>query len=416
MPKIELSAHELELLKIAIPFAQELGEIPTQAVLQEKLRCRDKCARKIQHYIIETNAVKIADRVESIPARAEDKAVVQHSLGDEQFGTSYSHVVRENLRLRKALAKAKHERLAETEERAQEIRAEIEELKAIAKQELKRPVAVKQRKDTGLMLEIATPDLHAGKLCWPVETGGAPYDVKISIATFERAIEVLLERTQNFAISEVLLCIGNDLFNSDNPEGTTTGGTAVSNDGRFHRTFRQVRSMMVRTIERLRTIANVRVVCVPGNHDMQTAYHLADSLECYFHSDKDITIENAPLSRKYVRWGKCLIGFCHGHEDKRSDLALLMASERPQDWAETLFREWHTGHYHKVQNEEYHGVRVRVLSALCSQDDWHAIKGYVNNLRTAQAFVWSKTEGLISEVFYNADAEEVIKTTTEIVQ
>jgi hypothetical protein len=314
------------------------------------------------------------------------------------------------------LAKAKHERLAETEERAQEIRAEIEELKAIAKQELKRPVAVKQRKDTGLMLEIATPDLHAGKLCWPVETGGAPYDVKISIATFERAIEVLLERTQNFAISEVLLCIGNDLFNSDNPEGTTTGGTAVSNDGRFHRTFRQVRSMMVRTIERLRTIANVRVVCVPGNHDMQTAYHLADSLECYFHSDKDITIENAPLSRKYVRWGKCLIGFCHGHEDKRSDLALLMASERPQDWAETLFREWHTGHYHKVQNEEYHGVRVRVLSALCSQDDWHAIKGYVNNLRTAQAFVWSKTEGLISEVFYNADAEEVIKTTTEIVQ
>ena len=416
MPKTQLSPHETELLKIALPFAQELGEVPTQAVLQDKLRCRDKSARNIQHYLLEIDAVKVADRVEAIPVHAEGKAVVQHSLGDEQFGTSYSHVVRENLRLRKALAKAKHERLAETEERAQEIRAEIEELKAIAKQELKRPVAVKQRKDTGLMLEIATPDLHAGKLCWPVETGGAPYDVKISIATFERAIEVLLERTQNFAISEVLLCIGNDLFNSDNPEGTTTGGTAVSNDGRFHRTFRQVRSMMVRTIERLRTIANVRVVCVPGNHDMQTAYHLADSLECYFHSDKDITIENAPLSRKYVRWGKCLIGFCHGHEDKRSDLALLMASERPQDWAETLFREWHTGHYHKVQNEEYHGVRVRVLSALCSQDDWHAIKGYVNNLRTAQAFVWSKTEGLISEVFYNADAEEVIKTTTEIVQ
>ena len=415
MPKTQLSPHETELLKIALPFAQELGEVPTQAVLQDKLRCRDKSARNIQHYLLEIDAVKVADRVAAIPIRAEGKAVVQHSLGDEQFGTSYSHVVRENLRLRKALAKAKHERLAETEERAQEIRVEIEELKAIAKQELKRPVEVKQRKDTGLMLEIATPDLHAGKLCWPVETGGAPYDVKISIATFERAIEVLLERTKNFDISEVLLCIGNDLFNSDNAEGTTTGGTAVSNDGRFHRTFRQVRTMMVRTIERLRTIANVRVVCVPGNHDMQTAYHLADSLECYFHSDKDVTIENAPLSRKYVLWGKCLIGFCHGHEDKRGDLALLMASERPKEWAETLFREWHTGHFHKVQNEEYHGVRVRVLSALCSQDDWHSIKGYVNNLRTAQAFVWSKTEGLISEVFYNADAEEPITTKTEIV-
>jgi hypothetical protein len=92
-----------------------------------------------------------------------------------------------------------------------------------------------------------------------------------------------------------------------------------------------------------------------------------------------------------------------------------MATERPEDWAQTLFREWHTGHYHRTQNEETHGIRVRILSALCSQDDWHALKGFVNQLRTAQAFVWSKTEGLISEVFYNADAEDAITTETEIV-
>ncbi len=218
MPKIELSAHELELLKIAIPFAQELGEIPTQAVLQEKLRCRDKCARKIQHYIIETNAVKIADRVESTPARAEDKAVVQHSLGDEQFGTSYSHVVRENLRLRKSIDKHNKKSAEEKLQREQDFREELEALKALAKQEIGRvPKAVSTPKDTGILLEIATPDLHVGKLAHSIETGGRPYDVKIAIATFERALEALIARTSIYSVEEILLVAGNDLFNTDNP-------------------------------------------------------------------------------------------------------------------------------------------------------------------------------------------------------
>lgn len=411
MPE-KLTAFELTLLPKALEFARS-NEL-TRDALRETLACGATVATHLQHHIQTLNMIKVAERLEGIPENAEVRNTVASALGAFP-DTAYGHVIRENVKLQRALAREKAKTAANKELRDQEIRAEIEELKTLAKRELKRTVVKAVKKDTGLMLEIATPDLHAGKLCWPLETGGAPYDVKIAIATFERAIEVLIERTKNFDISEVLLCVGNDLYNSDNPEGTTTSGTSVSNDGRFHRTFRQVRTMMVRAVERLRKIAKVRIVCCPGNHDSNAAYHLADSLECYFNADPDVVVENAPISRKYIRWGKCLIGFCHGHEESRTDLPLLMASERPQDWSETLFREWHTGHYHRVQNEETHGVRVRILSALCSQDDWHSQKGFVNQLRTAQAFIWSKTEGLISEVFYNADAEETIKTQTEIV-
>ena len=173
--------------------------------------------------------------------------------------------------------------------------------------------------------------------------------------------------------------------------------------------------MLVNTIERLREIAKVRVIICPGNHDAQTAFHVGDSLEMYFHGDSRVVIHNEPSRRKYVSWGKCLIGFCHGNEERHGDLPLLMASERPQDWAGSVFREWHTGHFHKLEIEETHGVRVRTLSALCSADDWHSLKGFVNQLRTAQAFIWSKDQGLISEVFYNADADAPIITKREIV-
>ena len=417
MSKKELTPHELELLKVALPFAQANGAVPTQSELRDKLKCRDICARNIQHYLIETNAVKIADRVESIPTRAEDKATVQHSLGDAQFGTAYSHVVRENLRLRKVLDKHSKKSAEEKLQREQDFRDEIESLKALAKQEIGRiPKVVSTPKDTGILLEIATPDLHVGKLAHSIETGGRPYDVKIAIATFERALDALVARTAMYNVEEVLLVLGNDLFNSDTPENETTAGTAVSCDGRFHKTFHHVRNMMVKAVERLRQIAKVHVLVVPGNHDRQTAYHLGDSLECYFHADQQVRVTNTPATRKYITWGKCLLGFCHGDEGNRASYPQLMAAENPEAWGQTKFREIHTGHYHKQQLEEQFGVRVRILSALCPPDDWHSAQGFVGSIRQAEAFVWSKTEGLLSIVYFNDDAHDPIKTHREIVK
>ena len=417
MPKTELTPHELELLKIALPFAQERGEVPTQSELRDKLKCRDVCARNIQHYLLESNAVKVADRVEALPARAEDKATIQHSMGDGQFGTAYSHVVRENLRLRKALDKQDKKTAEAKLQREQDFREELEVLKTLAKKEIGRvPKAVNTPKGTGILLEIATPDLHVGKLAHSIETGGRPYDVKIAIATFERALDALVARTSMYNVEEVLLVAGNDLFNSDTPENETTAGTAVSCDGRFHKTFHHVRNMMVKAVERLRQVAKVHILIVPGNHDRQTAYHLGDSLECYFHADPQVRVTNTPATRKYITWGKCLLGFCHGDEGNRASYPQLMAVENPEAWGQTQFREIHTGHYHKQQLEEQFGVRVRILSALCPPDDWHSAQGYIGAIRQAEAFVWSKEEGLLSIVYFNDDAASVIRTHREIVK
>jgi hypothetical protein len=292
----------------------------------------------------------------------------------------------------------------------------LETLKNLAKQEIGRvPKPVKTPKDTGILLEIATPDLHVGKLAHSIETGGRPYDVKIAIATFERALEALIARTAGYNVEEILLVAGNDLFNSDTPENETTAGTAVSCDGRFHKTFHHVRNMMVKAVERLRQLAKVHILIVPGNHDRQTAYHLGDSLECYFHADSQVSVTNTPATRKYVEWGVCLLGFCHGDEGNRNDYPLLMAAENPEAWGRTKFREIHTGHYHKQQLEEHNGVRVRILSALCPPDDWHSAMGYVGALRQAEAYVWSKTEGLLAQVYYNDDAAAPIITHKVIV-
>jgi hypothetical protein len=287
-------------------------------------------------------------------------------------------------------------------------KAEIDALMELAKKSARLPDTINRiKKITGNMLEINIPDAHFGKLAWAIETGGENYDVKIARKTFVAALTGLLQRVSQYAFDEILFVVGNDLLNSDDIEGRTTKGTNVSNDGRYHKTFATVRNLMIECIERLRTFAPVKVVMVAGNHDALSVWHLGDSLECYFHNYEDVTIDNSPRYRKYHQFGNVMIMFTHGDKGKKNDYPLLMATEKPEMFGSTKFREAHTGHTHQTKLDEQHGVRVRVLPALCAADDWHSENGYVGNLRNAEAYIWNKAEGLIGTAIFNADSNPV---------
>ena len=141
-----------------------------------------------------------------------------------------------------------------------------------------------------------------------------------------------------------------------------------------------------------------------------SVWHLGESLECVFAKYKDVEIQNEPTYRKYHEHGEVMLMFTHGDKAKRTDYPLLMAQEQREMWGRTRFKECHTGHTHMTKTDEQHGVRVRVLPALCPPDDWHAEQGYVGNLRSAEAYVWNKSEGLIAQVFHNEDALVPIET------
>ena len=260
------------------------------------------------------------------------------------------------------------------------------------------------------MLEINIPDAHFGKMAWGKETQGRSYDTPIAAATFDRALETLIERSKGFKFEKILFVVGNDLLNSDNELGTTTKGTAVSTDCRYQKTFVTVRRTIVNGINRLKEIAPVHVVLVSGNHDDLGVWHLGDSLECAFDQEPDVLIDNAPTYRKYVRFGNVLLMLTHGDKGKREDYPLLMATERSKDFGETKFREIHTGHIHQTKLQERHGVRVRILPSLSPPNAWHSENGFVEQQRNAEAYVWNTNEGLIAQFFHNDDAYPEITT------
>lgn len=282
------------------------------------------------------------------------------------------------------------------------VKAEIASLKddALASAPFSPSAAVK-RAGSGYMLEINIPDLHVGKLAWSKETGHEAYDGALAVQVFEQAFETLLARTSGYAFDEIVLVLGNDLLHADTKTGTTTAGTPMDLDSRYHRTFVAVRRMVTRAIQRSLAVAPlVRAVMVPGNHDTLSVWQLGDSLECLFANEPRVVVHNEPTMRKYLRFGRVMLLFTHGNTGKLRDYPLLMATEQPEMFGATQHREAHTGDKHQLQVQEQHGIRVRILSALCPPDAWHSDNHYVGNQRSAEAFIWHRDEGLIGTAIY----------------
>lgn len=248
------------------------------------------------------------------------------------------------------------------------------------------------------MTEWSAPDLHLGKLAWAPEAG-EDWDMRIARETYLAALEDAIQKASGFPTEKWLVPIGNDFFQYDNLDKTTTAGTPQDTDSRYAKMFQVGEQLLVAALDRLAVIAPVHGIVVPGNHDRQTALTLGRVLSAWYRNTDRVTIDCSPTLRKYVRYGSNLLGFTHGSEEKPADLPLIMATEAPRDWSETTHREWHIGHTHRSKEtrytagESFKGVRVRILPALCAADAWHASKGYVGEARAAETYLWSHDGG-----------------------
>jgi hypothetical protein len=255
------------------------------------------------------------------------------------------------------------------------------------------------------LLEVSLFDHHIGSLAWARETG-QNYDLNIAIALYERAIEELLCKAAPYPIERILFPIGSDFFHIDSLTNTTTGGTPQDTDGRLAKIVETGEAALVKAIDRMLTVAPVHVMLVAGNHDRVTSWHSARYLSAYYSRCDAVTVDCEPRLRKYLRYGPSLIGFTH---EPLKNLALLMPTEQPQEWAATAWHEWHTGHLHHKRATEtvpvssHNGVVMRVLPSLAATNAWHYQEGFVGN-RTAEAYLWSKAAGPSGYVCTSAGA------------
>ena len=271
----------------------------------------------------------------------------------------------------------------------------------VAKKERNRPTD----RDGLFLLEISAFDLHLGK----IGIKGDEYSLEIAEKRLFDAIEHLLNRAQGYYIDKILFIVGHDLLNSDGdwPIPSTTRGTPQFNSNYHIDIYRCARKLMIKAIDMLSEIASVHVMVIPGNHDRESVMHLGDTLELYYENNKNVKVDNNDCLMKSLVYGSNLIISDHGDGPKTNDLPGIISQRFKNVWSDVMYVEVHRGHYHtnkamKLQAiEELNGITVRNLSSMSATDYWHDSKGFIGNIKKAQAFLYSRHNGLQGILNYN---------------
>jgi len=272
---------------------------------------------------------------------------------------------------------------------------EIKEFFERLDRKYKSPIHTPTRYDlNGKMLELSIADLHLGKLAW-VGDSGENYDYKIAKERFFYVINDVLTRTAHYKFNKILFVFCNDFFHYDNVDVATTSGTRMDSDLRWAKMYKVGVEMLIEGIDLLAQHAPVETFYLGSNHDKMTSFYAVCHLAAWFRHNKNIIINTDAQARKYIEFGKCLIGFAHGDSESKSKIGKLMPVEAREAWGRTFYHEVHAAHFHSEQAiKEENGIIVRYISSPTGTDNWHYEKGFVGAIKKAQSFIWDKELGL----------------------
>lgn len=258
------------------------------------------------------------------------------------------------------------------------------------------PTVKKYEYKNGLMFELPIVDLHLGKFSTS-DIVSEEYSTQIARDCFNKVIDTCISRLQGVNIEKIIFPIGNDFFHYDAVASTTTGGTPQDTDVKHQTLFKNGVLLLIDGITKLskELKAPIEVFCIQGNHDFLSSYHALMSLWCYFHNNENVHVDLGTSPRKYIQFGKCLVGFAHGDKEKKR-IEKIMQVEVAKMWGNSVYREFHLGHLHSEQVSEDGGVIIRNLSSVTGTDAWHHNSGYVGAIRKCSCFLWDKENGLDS--------------------
>ena len=178
-----------------------------------------------------------------------------------------------------------------------------------------------------------------------------------------------------------LVAVLGDFFHYDSQIAETlASGNPLDADSRPQKMIQVGLRSICYTIDRALQFHNrVHVIFEVGNHDPHSAAFMMETFDLLYRNEPRVRIDTSPRHYHYFRFGKVLIGTHHGHGPKLPELPLIMATDVPDLWGQTIHRYIWVGHVHHAQKlgqKDYQGASVETFQVLPPNDAWHSQKGY----------------------------------------
>jgi hypothetical protein len=255
------------------------------------------------------------------------------------------------------------------------------------------PKNIKYNSSTnGDLLILNMADLHFGLKSY-METSNNKYDDIIATERFLYVINDVLSRIKYKVINKIILLNLGDICNFDTPYQTTKGTPQNDHSGTYYSVFTKVSNLLITAIDSLLQVAPVEVWNCNSNHDKYTTFGIFQVLNAWYKDNDDVWIDTGTLDRKYIKYGRVLIGIAHDINEKIAYKTIH--NEAKEYISDSDYLYWFVAHQHKTMVIDDYGVEIRRLPTISGNSDWTYAQGYTGTIKKSQSFIVSKEYGII---------------------
>ena len=279
----------------------------------------------------------------------------------------------------------------------------------------------KTKYDSSKLLVIPDVELHLGKLASRFDSTDS-YDYKKALYRYVKIIMEAEKVQEKHHAEEICMTIGNDFFNTDTEQNTTTAGTEQHNDTRFQQMIANGIVAHVWAVERMKKNCNKLILKFnPGNHDYLTDYTLFMQLYYLYRNDPRVEIECRVKDSRWATglvWNNNLIIFAHGktpegkalNDDKLALLKDTMFKDesRGVDYTTVL-----AGHLHNATENNFskkktvsNGVTVLRNGSPSGDGAWDSGNLYSSD-KSHQVYLFDAERGLYSSFNLKLSKEDL---------
>ena len=271
------------------------------------------------------------------------------------------------------------------------------------------------------MLVIPDVELHIGKLASKFDSTDS-YDYKKALYRYIKIISEAEKVQQIYKAKEICMTIGNDFFNTDTEQNTTTAGTEQHNDTRFQQMIANGIVAHVWAVEKMKANCDKLILKFnPGNHDYLTDYTLFMQLYYLYRNDPKVEIECKVKDSRWATglvWNNNLIIFAHGKTPEgkalNDDSLALLKDTMFKDEAKGVDNTTVlAGHLHNASENNFsrrkrasNGVTVLRNGSPSGDGAWDSGNLYSSD-KSHQVYLFDAQRGLYSTINIKLTKEEL---------
>jgi len=222
------------------------------------------------------------------------------------------------------------------------------------------------------------------------------FDLHFGINSYDNMkpyLDELLTIIQTHPFEKIVIEAGGDLLHSDFLKKTQTVKNTQLDHVDMINAWQDAARFIQNIIESAIENSNVTELrAIGGNHDFDMQWSFIEMIKARY---PQLAVFNPGSYRQAFSYGRVSIMMAHG-DTAKAKLSQLFANEYPTEWASSVWREVHWGHFHTETVKDDGGTIQRQFGTPKPADGYEIKNGYTMNQHVLKVLEYDEN-GLLAE-------------------